>query len=159
MDNEPIHFDLHPERVYPIKDEAILFRKRNEKRQIYGGDVKVFSLCRHVPQMGKPVKSPEQEKAQSALNVQGVRRRDKEYTVLLQDTVKLSKGMMVVFDMFQTFQACHVIETVIVIGKSLIQIHSLEVSNRGTREEVCGKIFPCTGRQFMEKPAIPRRDV
>jgi hypothetical protein len=61
--------------------------------------------------------------------------------------------------MFQTFQACHVIETVIVIGKSLIQIHSLEVSNRGTREEVCGKISPCTGRQFMEKPAIPRRDV
>jgi hypothetical protein len=109
--------------------------------------------------MGKPVKRSEQEKAQSALHVQGVRRRDKEYTVLLQDTVKLSKGMMVVLDMFQTFQACHVIENLIVIGKWFIQIRSLEVSNRGTREKVCGKILPCTGRQFMEKPTVPRWDV
>jgi hypothetical protein len=27
MDDEPVHFDLDPERVYPIEDEAVLFRK------------------------------------------------------------------------------------------------------------------------------------
>ena len=109
--------------------------------------------------MGKPVKSSEQEKAQSALYVQRVRRRDKEYTVLLQDAIKLSKGMMGVLDVFQTFQACYIIEDVIVIGKWFIQIRSLEVSNRGIREKVCGEILPCTGRQFMEKPTVPRWDV
>ena len=121
--------------------------------------MKVLPLCRHPHQMGKPVKSSEQEKAQSALHVQGIRRRDKEYTVLLQDTVKLSKGMMVVLDMFQTFEACHAIKKVIVIGKWFIQIRPLEVSNRDTREKICGKILPCTGRQFIEKPTAPGWDV
>ena len=121
--------------------------------------MKVLPFCRHLHQMGKPVISSEQEKAESALHVQGVRRRDKEYTVLFQDTVKLSKGMMVVLDMFQTFKACHVIEEIVVIGKSIIQIHSMEVPNWGAREKVCGKVLPCPGCQFMEKPTVPRWDV
>jgi hypothetical protein len=82
--------------------------------------VKVFSLCRHLHQVGKPVKSSQEEETQPTLHVQGIRRRDKEYTVPLQDTAKLSKGMMVVLDMFQPFEACHIIEKAIAIGKSFI---------------------------------------